>query len=257
MTSGWETDLAILRHSGSSVEELEDHFVIRSPHNPEYHWGNFILVSNSSLAGDADRWVKTFEDAFPDATWVAIGLPEFPDSSLAWEKHGIELERMDVLKTEIAPSVPDISTSYTSRILQGGDWDLLLAREIAENKKSGENDPESYERFISNAIKGYEELCRKGLAVWFGAFHESELVADLGIVICGDTARYQSVQTDERHRRNGLATHLLGSAANWARQKGCTSWVIVTENTNDAGRVYRKAGFKPDMETVTAYRSPK
>jgi GNAT superfamily N-acetyltransferase len=200
--------------------------------------------------------MKTFADAFPKAAWVAIGLPEYPTSTEGWDSFDIELERMDVLKALVAPPIPEISSSYTARILEGGDWDLLLAREISENNKSGEEDSESFERYISNAIRGYEELCRKGLAAWFGAFHESELVADLGIVICGEAARFQSVQTDEKHRRNGLASHLLGKAASWAGEQGCTTWLIVTENTNDAGRVYRKAGFIPDFQTVTAYRSP-
>jgi GNAT superfamily N-acetyltransferase len=255
ITSGWETDLAILSHGGSSIEEFEDHIVVRSPQNPDYHWGNFILVSNVSHVDDGERWLNTFTDAFPEATWTAIGLPQFPDSLDAWTDLGLELERMEVLKAHQPPSIPDISSNYTSRIFGDGDWDLLLARELSENKKSGEHDPESFKRYISNAIKGYEELSRKGLAAWFGAFHGSELVADLGIVVCGEMARYQSVQTDESHRRNGLATHLLGIAADWAQEKGCTSWVIVTESTNGAGRVYRRAGFKPDLETVTAYRA--
>lgn len=254
-SAGWETDLAILRHSGSLIEERENHFVIRSPHNPDYHWGNFILVSNSSLVSDADRWMQTFTEAFPEATWVAIGLPQFPESLENWQASGTELERMDVLKTLTQPACPEITRGYTSRIFEDGDWDLLLAREISENKKSGEHDAESFERFISKAIEGYKDLCAKGVAAWFGAFYKSELVADLGIVTCGETARYQSVQTDVNHRRNGLASHLLGKAASWAGQEGCTSWVIVTESTNDAGRVYRKAGFKPDLETVTVYRS--
>jgi GNAT superfamily N-acetyltransferase len=257
ITAGWETDLAILRHSGSLIEECEDHLVIRSPHNPDYHWGNFILVTNSSLVNASDRWLQTFADAFPEATWIAIGLPQYPESANNWATPGIEIERMDVLKAIEQPSYPQISSEYDSRNLEGGDWDLLLAREISENKKSGEHDAQSFERYISNAIRGYEELCRRGLAAWFGAFHNSELVADLGIVLCGETARYQSVQTDENHRRNGLASHLLGKAANWAGQKGCTSWVIVTESTNDAGRIYRKAGFNPDLETVTVYKSPR
>jgi GNAT superfamily N-acetyltransferase len=257
ITAGWETDLAILRHSGSLIEEYEDHLVIRSPRNPDYHWGNFILVTNSSLVNDSDRWMQTFADAFPEATWIAIGLPQYPQSVDNWAAPGIEIERIEVLKALEHPATPEISLGYSSRQFEEGDWKLLLAREISENKRSGEHDALSFERYISKAIRGYEELCRKGLAAWFGAFHESELVADLGIVICEESARYQSVQTDEEHRRNGLASHLLGKAANWAGQKGCTSWVIVTESTNDAGRIYRKAGFNPDLETVTVYKSPR
>ena len=257
IAAGWETDLAILRHGGSSIEEFEDYFVIRTPHNPNYHWGNFILVTNNDAVGDANSWIETFQDAFPSASWVSIGLLEFPSSPEVWEPLGIELERMEVLRADTQPAFPEIDPSYTSRILGGTDWDALLEREISENLKSGDHDPESYERFIRRSIEGYKDLSERGLASWFGAFHGTELVADLGIVICGKTARYQSVQTDERHRRKGLASHLLGKAAQCASERGCNSWVIVTESTNDAGRVYRKAGFNTDVETVTAYRAEK
>ena len=257
ITAGWETDLAILKHTGSSLEEFDDFVVIRSPQNPDYHWGNFILVTNRDVVDNAELWLRTFEAHFPDAKWLAIGLPEYPKSPQHWVSSGAEIERMEVLNAHVRPAKPDIATGYTSRLLSGDDWDLLLTREISENLKSGEHDEESFERFITKSIESYRELSEKGLAAWFGAFHESQLVADLGIVVCGDTARYQSVQTDDRHRRQGLASHLLGQAADWAGSKGCKSWVIVTESTNDAGRVYRRAGFEPDLETVTVYRSEK
>ena len=85
---------------------------------------------------------------------------------------------------------------------------------------------------------------------------DGALVADLGIVRCGRTARYQDVGTDDGHRRRGLASHLLGVAAQWAAEGGCDQWVIVTGATNPAGRVYRSLGFEPDTGTVQAYRGP-
>ena len=81
-------------------------------------------------------------------------------------------------------------------------------------------------------------------------------MADLGIVLCDSTARYQDVGTDAAHRGRGLATHLLGVAAQWAAGRGCTQWVIVTEETNAAGRVYRGVGFAPDSGSISAYRHP-
>ena len=91
----------------------------------------------------------------------------------------------------------------------------------------------------------------------FGAIADGIRVADLGIVRCGTTARYQSVGTNERHRRRGLASHLLGVAARWAADRGCDQWVIVAEATNPAGRVYRTLGFEPDTGNAQAYRKPK
>ena len=81
-------------------------------------------------------------------------------------------------------------------------------------------------------------------------------IRDRGIVRCGSTARYQSVSTDDEHRRRGLVSHLLGVAAQWAADGGCDRWVIVTEATNPAGRVYRSLGFEPDTGNVQAYRKP-
>ena len=254
--AGWETDLAILRHSGSLIEEFDDHVVIRSPHNPDYHWGNFVLVSDKGAAEDADKWIRIFQLNFPDATWVAIGLTEYPDSAAEWTLFDVEIERLDVLRSLKPPATPPLPPTYTSRILEGADWDALADREISENLRTGDHDPETFEGFIRRSIEGYQELCERGAAAWFGAFSGTELAADLGIVICGETARYQSVHTAEQHRRQGLASHLLGKSARWASTKGCTSWVIVTESTNAAGRVYRRAGFTPECETVTAYRPP-
>lgn len=73
---------------------------------------------------------------------------------------------------------------------------------------------------------------------------------------CGATARYQGVGTSAEHRRRGLASHLLGVAAQWSADRGCDRWVIVTEPTNPAGRVYRSLGFMPDTGAVRAYRRP-
>ena len=254
MTAGWETDLAILQLSGSTVEVNKDHLVLRSPHNPEFHWGNFILVTDSNTVDDAKRWLATFDEAFPTAGWVAIGLPCKPSTPENWSALGLEIETLEVMNADSLPRMADLDSHYTSRRLQGDDWALLLQRELAENLKSGEHDPVSFEQFMRKTIETEQQLCAIGKAAWFGAFLGEELVADLGIVVCENTARYQSVQTDERHRRKGLASHLLGKAAQWAFEHGCISWVIVTESTNEAGRVYRKAGFELDQETVTAYR---
>src|SRR5690242_11158306 len=93
---GWATDLAILEHTGSVVEDLDDHLVVRSASNPDFHWGNFVLVTDEDAVDDAVRWVATFRRTFPDATWLAIGLPRMPEAHDAWLAHGLELELQDV-----------------------------------------------------------------------------------------------------------------------------------------------------------------
>lgn len=253
---GWATDLAILEHCGSIVEDREDHLVVRTPHNPGFHWGNCLFVTDEDTVGDARRWVDTFHSAFPEATWVAIGLTRMPDDLDAWVARGLELELADVLTTHTLPRQAPLPVRYTVRRLSGQDWGRSVARSVPENDRTHDQDPRSYERFAQAQADARHSLSERDVGASFGAFVGDTLIADLGIVRCGSTARYQSVSTDDEHRRHGLASHLLGVAAQWAADGGCDEWVIVTEATNPAGRVYRSLGFEPDNSNVQAYRKP-
>jgi GNAT superfamily N-acetyltransferase len=256
MSPGWATDLAILELTGSTIEHRGDHLVVRTPANPKYHWGNCLLVTDPAAVDDADRWAATFADEFPDATWFAAGLPVMPTDVSAWEHRGIELEQMDVLTTTTVPRAAPLPDGYTVREIAGDDWNLVIARDVARNAATGEYEAAGYERFVRSAVESRRRLCLEGLAVFVGAFSDGDLVADLGIVRCGSRGRYQEVMTNPQHRQRGLASHLLGVAAAWSADRGCESWVIVTESTNAAGRVYRRAGFTLDDAVFTAYRRP-
>ncbi len=242
--------------TGSRIEHFADHLVMRTPHNPDHHWGNSLLVTNTDSIDDADRWVAYFTDVFPEAAWFAAGLPSMPRNTQAWSEHGISLVELDVLTMTAIPHGSPLADGYTSRHLINSDWDQAVRRDIDENLRTREYDPVVHERFVRESVAARRKLCEEGHAAWFGAFRGDALVAELGIVRCGDLARYQEVGTDEAHRRRGLASHLLGLAAQWSADQGCDTWVIVTESTNDAGRVYRRAGFALTESQVNAYRRP-
>jgi GNAT superfamily N-acetyltransferase len=161
----------------------------------------------------------------------------------------------DVLTTRAMPRSTPLPDGYAVRQFGDSDWELSVARAVAENARSGDEDPQSYEQFVRRQTEARRALSERGLAAFYGAFADGRLVAELGIVRCGTTARYQHVGTDEEHRRRGLASHLLGVAARWAGDQGCDQWVIVTEATNPAGRVYRAAGFELGAGSVEAYRN--
>lgn len=253
---GWDTDLAVLRHTGSMIEDRGDHLLVRSPHNPDFHWGNCLLVTDEDAVGDAGRWVETFQAAFPDAAWIAIGLTRMPDDGDTWARHGLDLEVDDVLTTRTVPRETPLDEGYPVRRLTGKDWMQSVALSVAENDRTGEQEPESFGRFVQAQMQARRALSERGVGAFFGAFRDGVLVAELGIVRCGTTARYQGVGTAEHHRRRGLASHLLGVAARWAASYGCDRWVIITEATNPAGRVYRSVGFEPDIGNAQAYRRP-
>lgn len=256
LPANWATDLAILALDGSQASDRGDHLVVRTPANPGFHWGNFVLVTDAAAVGDAQRWLAVFARAFPEAGWVAAGLVAPPSDPEAWLRSGVELEDVEVLVTPVPPVVTGCPAGYAVRPFAPEDWGRDLARAIRENEATGGYDRDAHAEFLVLQADQRRRLVERGDAAWFGAFDGDELVADLGVVACGSRVRYQDVSTDPGHRRRGLAAHLLGVAGEWGRRRGCTEWVIVTETTNDAGRVYRRAGFAPSAGGTTAYRRP-
>ena len=253
---GWATELAVLEHSGATVEDRGDHLLIRSPLNPDNHWGHSLFVTDRDAVGDVDRWLKTFQSAFPEATWVAIGLSHMPDDQDAWFAQGLDLGLDDVLTTRTLPRETPVPKGYAVRRLSGEDWSQSMARRVAENERSGEHEPRSFERFTQGQTQARRTLSERDLGGSFGAFADEVLIADLDIVQCGTTARYQNVSTGREYRQQGLTSHLLGVAARWSANRGCDRWVIVSGASNAAGRVYRSLGFEPDTGNAQAYRRP-
>jgi GNAT superfamily N-acetyltransferase len=254
---GWATDIAVLQHMGSTIDDRGDHIVIRTPANPLFHWGNCVFVTDPRAVDDADRWIGVFEDAVPEADWLAVGLVRMPTDLRAWARVDAELELDDVLATATMPHQASLPDGYTVHPLgSDDDWEQLVLRDLAVNDEESQHDRQSHERFARARVAAYRAMSERETALFVGAFRDGKLVAELGIVRCGSLARYQTVGTDPAHRGQGLCAHLLGVAGAWAGHKGAAQWVIVTAATNPAGRVYRRAGFAPAEPIVTAYRPP-
>lgn len=248
---GWATDLVVLELTGSTVEDRGDHLVVRTPDNPGFHWGNFVLVTDPAAGDDAERWVRTFTTEHPSVTWVAVGLVAPPTDPSAWQVLRVQLEVDEALTTRTRPVATSLADGYDARQLDGDDWAQSVARAVAENERE---DTAEFRDFVDRRVTARRVLSARGDAAFFGAFAGERLVAELGVVRCGRTARYQDVGTDAAHRRRGLARHLLGVAAAWAAQRGCDRWVIVAGADSEAGRLYRHAGFEADQPSVLAYR---
>lgn len=254
LADGWWTDLGVLQAGGAQVEDRGPYVVVRSPHNPTYHWGNFVLVTDAALVDDADRWVTTFGRELPDAGHVAIGLPVAPSPD-AWAGHAVELEENTVLATSRVPARRSLTSGYVMRALDGdADWAALVRRDEEENLADGRFEPAAHRVFVQRQVATRRRVAQTGRSRWFGAFADGELASSLGIVLCGNgIARYQAVRTHPDHRRRGLAGHLLGVAADWAAAQGATRWVILTEVDNPAGRLYRSVGFAAVQPQHQAY----
>jgi hypothetical protein len=67
---GWRTDLKLRELEGAEVVSSADHLVVRTPGNPDFRWGNFMLVKTAPRPGDADPWIREFNATFADAGYA-------------------------------------------------------------------------------------------------------------------------------------------------------------------------------------------
>ena len=79
---GFRTDVALRAREGAEVADRGDCLVVRSPNNPDYWWGNFLLLAAWPVPGTGDRWLARFAAEFPLAHHITLGVdsdPSFPD----------------------------------------------------------------------------------------------------------------------------------------------------------------------------------
>ena len=97
---GFRTDLALLTSSGSLVEDRGTHLVVRSPDNPSYFWGNFLLLAQPPAPGGEREVVGAFHTEFPLADHVSIGIDtaDLADAARAsFEEAGLTVDVGTVL----------------------------------------------------------------------------------------------------------------------------------------------------------------
>src|SRR6202030_1284769 len=72
MSLGFRTDVALRVAEGAEVTDRGDCLVVRSPDNPAFWWGNFLLLA--AWPGDNDGCLDGFAAEFPQARHVANGV---------------------------------------------------------------------------------------------------------------------------------------------------------------------------------------
>ena len=55
----WRTDLIFPRFDAEVIER-DEYVVVRTPQNPSFHWGNFVLFNRAPREGDFACWHEIF-----------------------------------------------------------------------------------------------------------------------------------------------------------------------------------------------------
>ena len=255
---GLRTDVALRQLSGSEVEDHGDHLVVRTPDNPQFWWGNFVVAPAAphDEAG-MQEWLERFETAFPGARHRTIafdGITVDPAAEEACKAAGLDPElSVAMTATSVhAPPRPDTTATYRP-LSSDEDWEQQV-----ELSMDGE-DPSAYSLEFSTArAKADRGLVEAGHGQWWGAFLDGRLVSSMGIFRASEgLARYQNVKTRPDARGRGIAGTLVEKVARHGFDElDARTLVMVADPGYLAIRIYRSVGFEDTETYLAAFRRP-
>lgn len=245
---GYRSDLMVRRLAGSAIIDRGRYLVVRSPHNPGFHWGNFLLFGAAPGPGDGARWLSIFATEFPHANHVAIGVDSSdgdPGEVSELVEAGLNLGVDLVLKAaDLRPPARPHHGSVCRRLVTGEDWVQAAGLRLAVAAAEGFQAPD-HGAFLERQVEEARRLVQAGHGAFFGAFIDGQLFSLLGLVTDGTgLARFQSVETHPGHRRLGLAGTLVYTAGRFGlSEMDARTLVMVAEPGGPAVGIYRALGF--------------
>ena len=238
---GFRTELALLLRWGSEVEDRGDYLAVRTPDNPTYYWGNFILVSAPPRADAVDEWLGVFRREFPDAAHAALGIDR--PSGGRWRRCARPAWRVDQVVAMTAASVHPPPRPH-----DGGDPHAGGRRRLGaaggRDARRARTRPTSRATSPRRKTASYRGAGRGGHGRWWGAFVDGLLVASLGIYTAGEgLARFQAVKTGDRPPQPGAGRRTgRRGQPDAAAELGARQLVMVADpSTRRSGSIARSA----------------
>lgn len=252
---GYRTDLFFPRFDGEVVDR-GDYTVIRTPSNPTFHWGNFLLFDKPPAAGDFDRWQRLFAEEIgrpADIGHLAFGwdttqgetgdLQPFLDA-------GPRPNASVVLTTQAVNPPSKYNSEVRIRPLRE-DWEWDSATETQIACRAPEYTLEGYTPYKTRQMARWRAMAQAGLGEWFGAFLEGRVAGDLGVFVENGVGRFQSVGTHPDFQRRGICGTLVYEAARYAFEHlGAETLVMVADEEYHAAKIYESVGFLPTEHQI-------
>lgn len=257
-TLGIRTDV-VLNAPRLEIEERGAFAILRTPSNPGYYFGNYLIFDRAPAPVDLERWQDEFERAFEHypqvrhAAYVFSGRAE-RDAVKVFADAGYTIENRAVMTAaRIADFQPPAGIEVRP-LLDDADWAGQMDMQMAS--RPPEHDERAYRRFKERQIAHHRALSERS-GVWLGAFDGARLTGSCGIFPAGDAlARYQDVSVDPGYRNRGIARALVSAAGAWAlRSFGVRTLIIVAKADAFARRIYEKAGFEMTQSETAIWKA--
>jgi ribosomal protein S18 acetylase RimI-like enzyme len=252
----FRTDLALLQLSGSEVEDHGSHLVVRTPANPAYWWGNFLLFPAPPTREDVPAWDELFRSTFPAARHRAYGVATAHgtrEDLRPLVDAGLHVEASSVMTATSAhePARPNREAVYRP-LVSDDDWEQQVHLTLSGGEFEGQRD------FVVAKAAAQRQATERGAGAWWGAFLGDRLLSSMGLFGASPgLCRFQDVKTHPDARGRGLAGTLVHQVSRYGFDElGATTLVMVADPDYLAIRVYRAVGFADTETQLQAQRRP-
>lgn len=246
---GYRTDLIFSRFDGS-VTDRGDYLVVRTDSNPNYFWGNFLIMNRPPAPGDLGKWKEAFRREFTDPRIYHLTFGwDSPEGDLGFSDDfvadGFRLERNICLVAESVHLPPKPCPELSVRpVRTDEEWEEVIRIQLA--CAQDHLSLRAWEEFHRNQVARYRAMIRAGRGDWFGGWLNDRMVGSLGLFRDGDLGRYQYVSVDPDHRRKGVCGTLVFTVGEIGfREWGLRTQVMIADEEYHAARIYESVGFQP------------
>ncbi len=257
-----QSETALWATRGSLVPRL-GYWVVRTPSDPSYYYGNLLLLPVAPLADAVPLWQARFAEEFAGHEhqiqhttfwWDAGVLSQATHDELV--NRGFTIETTEVLRRD--PQLPWAAAATFGHELEIREIAASETPKLAELADSlSDRHDDIYAAFLQRRARWQSQLIQRGLAHFYACFADNEVVASLGVFVQNGLARYQDVQTAAAYRRRGLASALVALAGQRTLAHQPTTLMIRAEPNGTAARLYRQLGFALVETTTSACRYPR
>ena len=105
-SKGLQSDF-IFHGFGAIQADHDDCISVRTPNNPDYFFGNFLLFAGPPAKGDLKHWIERFETVFASypgvchhtLQWLPSAVPD-PEALEEFKEAGFNIDETSVLATQ-------------------------------------------------------------------------------------------------------------------------------------------------------------
>ena len=273
LSLGWRTDLIFARFDGQ-VTDCGNHVRVRTPGNPTFWWGNFLLFQHAPGAGDLERWMAMFDEEIashqPASRHRAFGIdvrerlvlrPEFAAAGFALNETSV----LTLERAQLRAPPKGMPEGFEFRILElPRDNAAVVDKQVAVDADRYE--PAGYRVFAERQMERYAAMQRVGLGHWYGLVGQFDgrpvLAASCGLFRdpgrSDGLGRFQYVSTHPDWRRRGLCTALVHAVCRHGfAGMDLRTLAMVADPDDVAIDVYESLGFQRGVSTWQLERAPR